>query len=241
MISGDLQKIYNTYLAVSRKSRNKPFKLRENFEGFESKTEYSMLIKLEYFFKRFPNINKETYFKAPYELWKDKDFFALDFYTTPVATRAYTLYKKQLLEQSPDNDANLEFIRESLMFIGKYCSTGGITLEQYFTHQSGATYDWMKHIRQNLISPYVVYGFTGVDDLLYRTPEDERDLLLGEFADKFYIYKQKYNESKLAKQLVVQGLQRVRLWTQQTNTLSGENTSNYGNIKKEESKETKQE
>jgi len=240
MISDNLKKIYNTYLVTSRKSRNKPFKLRENFEDFEAKIEYSVLIKLEHFFRRFPLVNMEAYFKAPYELWQDKDFFALDFYTTPVATRAYTLYKKQLLEQSPDNDANLEHIRQSLMFISKYCVTNKITLEQYFVQQSGVTYDWMKHVRQNLVSPYVVFGFTGVDDLLYRTPEDEKDLLLGEFADKFYIYKQKYNESKLAKQLVVQGLQRVRLWTEQNNNLSGENNSNPDNINKERN-ENKQE
>lgn len=240
MISDNLKKIYNTYLVISRKSRNKPFKIRENFEEFETQKEYSMLIKLEHFFKRFPTVDKETYFKAPYELWKDKDFFGLDFYTTPVATRAYTLYKKQLLEQSPDNDANLEHIRQSLMFISKHCVTNKITLEEYFTRQSGVTYDWMKHVRQNLVSPYVVFGFTGVDNLLYRTPEDEKDLLLGEFADKFYIYKQKYNESKLAKQLIVQGLQRVRLWTEQNKNLSGENVSNPDNINKERN-ENKQE
>lgn len=37
----DLEKdIYNKYLRISRTRQNKPYKLRLNFEGFESKDEF---------------------------------------------------------------------------------------------------------------------------------------------------------------------------------------------------------
>jgi len=72
------------------------------------------------------------------------------------------------------------------------------------------TYTWMKQIRQGQISPYVIFGFKGIDDLIYNTPEDERDLLMGDFGDRLYNYKEKYNRSKYAKQLIIIGLNRIK-------------------------------
>ena len=46
-VSETLKSIYNTHLVVSRRSRNKPFKVRQDFEGFESSEDFNKwLIKL---------------------------------------------------------------------------------------------------------------------------------------------------------------------------------------------------
>ncbi len=205
-----LESIYNTHLVVSRRSRNKPFKVRKDFSGFESSDEYNKWVIMENFFRRFPSINKELYFKAPYELWKDKEYFGVDFFITPAATRAYTVYKKQLQEQDPDSDESLQYIKDSIITIGKYCEQNKINFDEYILEKPGVTYTWMKQIRQGQISPYVIFGFKGIDDLIYNTPEDERDLLMGDFGDRLYNYKEKYNRSKYAKQLITIGLNRIK-------------------------------
>lgn len=209
-ISQNLKSIYNTHLAVSRKTRGKPFKRREDFSDFETLPDFNKWKILEHFLNKFPNVDKELYFKAPYELWKDKDYFAVDFYITPAATRAYTTYKTQLQQQNPDFDESLTYIKESLLFISKYCKQNNLNLDDYILEKPGSIYTWMKHIRQGQISPYVIFGFSNIDDIIYNTPNDERDLLLGEFGDKLYYYKEKYNRSKYAKQLITIGLKRLK-------------------------------
>lgn len=209
-IGENIKSIYNTHLVVSRRSRNKPFKVRQDFDNFELSDDYNKWVILENFFKRFPTIDKELYFKAPYELWKDKEYFGPDFFITPAATRAYTVYKKQLQEQDPDSDESLQYIKDSIIFIGKYCEQNNINFDKYILEKLGVTYTWMKQIRQGQISPYVIFGFKGIDDLIFNTPQDERDLLMGDFGDRLYNYKEKYNRSKYAKQLITIGLNRIK-------------------------------
>ena len=155
-------------------------------------------------------MDKVLYFKAPYELWKDKEYFPVDFYIKPGAIKAYTTYKTQLQQQNPDLDESLEYIKKSLLFIGRYCEENKISINDYISNKIGSTYTWMKHIRNGSISPYVIFGFNYIDDIMSNTPMDERSLLLGEFANKFYHFKEKYNKSKLAKQLVTIGLNRIK-------------------------------
>lgn len=213
MVSENIKTLYNQHLSITRSEKNRPYKKRVNFDDFEKTKEYNILIKLEHFFKRFPNIDTQIFFKSPFKIWKDKDYFPLEFYVTPAATRSYTLYKKQLTEIDPDSDESLEFIRSSLIFIAKYCSTNNVAIDKYHLCQVGNTYDWMKHVRQGKISLYTIFGFNNIDNIFHKTPYDERDLLLGEISNKFYVYKEKYNKSKLAKQLVSKGLNRLKTWT----------------------------
>ena len=209
-ITDNLKFIYNLHLKISRLSKGKPYRFREDFNNFETEENYSKWIILEHFFNRFPNLDKEMYFKAPYMLWKDKEYFPIDFYITPAATRAYTTYKNQLQQQDPDNDEALEYIKQSLLFIAKYCKENNIKLKEYILDCSGAIYTWMKHIRQGQISPYIIFGFNETDDIIYNTPDDEKDLLLGEFGKNMYYYKEKYNKSKYAKQLITIGLKKLK-------------------------------
>ena len=222
MLTKKQQDLYNQHLRLSRSCRGKPFKLRQDFSKFKDEKKVNILKRLELFFDKYSNVNAELYFKAPYMIWEDKDYFDLDFYLSQPATRAYTVYKNQLLEQDPDNDSNDEFVRQSLMFIAKYCTAEQITLKQYFTLQSGATYDWMRHIRQFKISPYICFGFDNIDDIFHSTPGDEKNLLLGTFAEKYYLYKEKFNKSKHLKHMVKAGLGKINEWIEQKNKINAE-------------------
>lgn len=211
MLSEKQKNIYNTHLATSRKLKNKPFKIRQNFDKLDQTT-ISILVKLEYLFDKYPDINIKTYFEAPYKVWPDKEYFPLEYFATHQATKAYTLYKKQLLTDDIDSKEVTDKIIDSLTFIAKFCIQNKMTLEEYYTHKTGVTYTWMKHVRRGNILPYVIFGFKNIDNIFYDSPEDERDLLLGKFGNDFYIYKGKYNKSSNTKNMVVEGLKRIEKW-----------------------------
>jgi hypothetical protein len=211
MITEKQKNIYNSFLINSRKAKNQPFKVRTNFDKMSS-NDINILIRLEYFFNRFSDVDMDMYFTAPYKIWKDKDYFPLDYFLSQQATKAYTLYKKQLLDDDIDSEEILNKIKEGLSFIAKFCIKNNLSLRQYYTHKSGLTFSWMKHIRRGNILPYITFGFPKIDDIFYSTPEDERDMLLGSFSDKFYIYKSKFNKSKNAKFVIKKGLTIIEKW-----------------------------
>ena len=83
---------YNMFIIVSRGDRGKPFKLRKNFKGFEDKEEYLYLQRLCNIFKRNPSIEPFKFLSAPYKVWKNEEYFDLQFYTKPKAIKTYKLY-----------------------------------------------------------------------------------------------------------------------------------------------------
>ena len=198
------------YLAVSRSAKSKPFKLRKNFDDFDQSKDYAALKKVCRFFFQYPNINPRIFFLAPFKIYEDADFIPLDFYATRKAIKAYTTYSNQLQEESPDSEHHLEFIRTSLHFIGMFCLKHKILLRDYILFSEGATFSWMKHIRERNVSIYALFEFLNIDIALTEAAEDEKDLLLGKIKDNFIIYKNKYNKSKETKQLVLEGMKRIR-------------------------------
>lgn len=216
MVTEKEKEYYNTYLAVSRSCRNKPFTPRKNFEGFETTPEYIYINKISYFLSKFPQIKSSIFFKAPYELYPDVDIIDLKFYTTQKAIKAYTTYLNQLQEQSPDSEHNIEFIKESLRFIGMFCIKNKIPIEQYITHSGGSTYSWMKHVREHNVSIYSLFDFSNIFDIIHSTSKDEIDLLLSSIITHISGYKNKYDTSREARKLVEEGMKRIKLVVDKT-------------------------
>jgi hypothetical protein len=224
MLSEKQKRIYNSHLVNSRKQKNKPFNIKKDFSNINETTK-NILIKLEYLFNKYPDVDIDTYFAAPYNIWPDIEYFPLEYYTSPPATRAYTLYKKQQIDQDIDSDDTINKIKESITFIAKFCHLNGISLDQYYTYKQGITYSWMTHIRKTNIIPYVVFGFKNIDNIFFNSQEDERDLLMGTFAEKYYIYKNKFNKSKKAKHIIIEGLNRIKHWINKENELKKNNNT----------------
>ena len=67
----------------------------------------------------------------------------------------------------------------------------------------------MKHVKKHEISIYSLMDFPEISNIISNTPEDERELFLGEMSRYFWGYKTKYIQSKLAKEFVEQGLKKV--------------------------------
>ena len=112
-------RIYNTHLVVSRTLKNKPFKVKKSFEGFEEDPKYVAIKRLSNFFTRYPDVDMTTYFKAPYKLYNDVEYFDLNYLSSPRAIKSYTIYKQLLTQTLPDTQ--FDSVKESLVFISRFC------------------------------------------------------------------------------------------------------------------------
>lgn len=210
MINKREKDLYNLYLIVSRSSRNLPFKLKQNFDDFDNTPNHLYVKKICNFLLQFPQINPTNFFKAPYMIYTDVEHIGLNFYITQKAITAYTLYMKQIQEESPDSNNNIEFIKNSLKFIGMFCIKNKISIDDYLTYATGITYSWMKHIKEHNISIYVMFIFPNIIEVIQSTPKDELDLLLGSIATNIQTYNNRYDTSKTAKHIVKEGFERVK-------------------------------
>lgn len=205
------KRLYNLYIAISRSARNKPYRLRKDFSKFEDKKEYLYVKKINNFLSRFPNVKKEYYFKAPFAIYPDQEYFNIDFFATQKAIKVYTLFMKQLDEECPDSDDQLRFIKDSLRFIGMFCIKQNIKLEDYINKREGTTYVWMKHIKNREVSIYSLFEFKNIQQTVNESPEDIKDILLGEnLVKNLFTYKTRYTKSIQAKTLVQQGLNKIK-------------------------------
>ena len=207
MLEQKLQDLYNVYIRVSRSSRGKPFKYRKDFTDFDpSQTVY--LHRINNLLTRYKHITAEDYFTAAFELNKDEDHIPLSFFSTMAGVKAYTLFKKEQLELPPDHQ--LEFIKESLKFIAHFCIEQKIPLNQYITHQTGLTYDWMKHVRAHKVSLYALMEFSNLHDIISSVPEDESYMLLEDIPKRYTVYRARYVKAIEAPELVSKGIKRLK-------------------------------
>lgn len=158
---------------------------------------------------KYPHINPEDYFTAPFKVYPNAEHFALDYYAGMGGVGAYSMYMKQLQEMPPDSEEQLNFIKDSLKYIGSFCIKNNITLEQYPEFKTGITYSWMKQIKKHEISVYVLMEFAEICNIIKEVAEDERELFLGEIGKYYWGYKSKYIQSKFAKQLVQEGMSKI--------------------------------
>jgi hypothetical protein len=90
----DLQKkIYNAHLSVSRRAKNLPFKLRQEFSKINDTTALC-LQKLEIFFTKHKEVNINEFFLAPFKIYPEGQTFPLKFFTTQKAITVYKIYKE---------------------------------------------------------------------------------------------------------------------------------------------------
>ncbi len=203
------KRLYNSYLIASKVIRKKPFTLRKNFSGFEDSDNYFYLKKISNFLDKYPQIKQDLYFQAPYALYKDTDFFPLQFFASQKAIKTYTLYLQEIREQSPDSDAQMQLIKDSLRFIANFCLKNKIPIEKYITYKPGITYAWTVHLREHKITIYSLFEFPELYEILKSIPLDEKSLLLDDIDDHIHAYKNRYNNSTNAKNLVQTGIKKL--------------------------------
>jgi len=201
--------IYNKYIAVSRSSQNKPFRLRKDFTDFESTEYYAYVKKLSYFFTKFPHINLDDFFKAPYEIYKDTDF-DLKFYISQRALKVYTLFNQKTRALPPDSDEQLYGIKKSLQYILTFCNNQSILIDDYISHKSGGIPSCALHLKQCKVTMYTLLGFNQFEKTINSSDIEYIKHVLGDIYDNIPTFRTKFISSKIAKKLSRVGIDKIR-------------------------------
>lgn len=206
-----LEKIYNTYLKVSRTQNNKPFRYRKNFEGFENEKNYLPVLRLKNFFLRHPQIKMEDYFLAPYIVFSsEKDsYYDLGFYNSQQAVKVYTMYNKKLLMEDPDSDLQLQKIKEGLVFIRNFCLEKKISLEEYTQYKSEKIHDFLIHLTNKQISIYNLFPLKGAEVTLKQYDFELLQFILKDIASRISHLRTKFYASSQAKKFCAAGLKKI--------------------------------
>lgn len=196
----DLQKsIYNTYLAVSRTAQDKPYKKRKNFSDMDDGV-LKLLGRLEKLFTSHPSINIKEFFEAPYDIYDDKPFYPLSFYSTIRAINCYNDYQKKLQVLDPDNEKTLYRLVDSFKMILEYCKEHAITLEEYATYVEPDAHiaTILEHLKKHQISFYTLHALK-----LEKMPVDSDilDFAISNFWVVFQRTRTKYYTSRKLKLL----------------------------------------
>ena len=201
--------IYNRYLAVSRGSQGKPYKLRKDFSNFADDSNYFYIKKLSMFFNRFKHIDIEEFFKAPFSIYNDQ-LFDLKFYTSQRALKVYTLFnqRKQLIP--PDHDDQLYGIKKSLQYILRFCNNNNIDIDDYISHTDGGLPSFVMHLKHCNVTVYTLFGFEDFERVLGSIDRDHLKFTLGELVDNIPQFRTRFMTSTLAKKLVRSGVNKLK-------------------------------
>lgn len=192
--------MFNKHLAVSRAEKNKPFKLRKDFADIVNTDKHKFLKRIATLVAKHPEINIDLFFKAPYKLYPDVEYFGLDYFSTMRAIKAYTTYKKQVFLQDPDSQ--IEQVKDSLKFIAHFCIENNIYFHQYPYHRNTDLFTWMQHYKQNKINVYSVMEFPNIFSSVKSLAEDIQKIFVSEFVEQFQTLYTSYNKSQNLKPYV---------------------------------------
>jgi len=216
----NIQELYNTFLRISRKKQDKPYKLRSNWEDFENHKHYNLLIKLKSFFDRNYIVNVEDYFTAPYEVYEEEGFYDLDFYNSMTAVKVYNLFcdKKKNLE--PDCEVQQEAVLRGINFIKKFCITKQINLSDYLKYKEpGANVNsFVVHLKEKNISIYNLFPFKEFDKVYSSIDYSILKFILNDLASRISFFRTKFYSSKTTKNIAITGLKIIEQKIQQKTT-----------------------
>jgi len=204
-----VEQIYNTYLSVSRGHQNKPWKARKDFEGFDKTPDGILCVRLDMFFKRFPQINVKDFLLAPYVIYKDEEHFPLNFYLTQKAIACYSLLQSQRAEELPDTDGHVKHILESLKYLATTCINEKITLKQYSNLKTGYTWRCLEDYRNKQINLYVLLSLPGFDTMFNSMQVQDKEIYLKTVANDIVKFKMRLNNSDKAKKIITEAFKRI--------------------------------
>ena len=203
------EEVYNLYLSISRGLKNKPWKPRKDFEGFD-KTESGILcLRLSTFFSRFPQIRPKEFMEAPYKLYKDEDYFDLKFYLTQKAISCYTTVQKLKQEEQPDSDSHISNIIETVKYIGSKCLSEKINFEQYCSKKTGYTWEIVNDFVNGKINLYFLLALPKFYRIFDTIPEQDKELYFKSSYKEIVKFKMRLNTSVKAKKIINESIKRL--------------------------------
>ena len=213
MLNDFQQRVYNCYLSTTRSALKQPFTLRKDFSDFTEESEYYRYTKkLAMFFRKFPNIDMQQYFRAPFEIYKDGEQYDMKFFISQKAIALYSMYVKRLNDESPDSPDQILHIRNSLVFIIKFCRDNHISIDNYIYYKSpgATTEDFLTHYRNRNVSIYVLLKMPGFENVVYSLDEELRELFFDDVLDKISTFKIRLYKSDKAKPLIEKTINSIK-------------------------------
>lgn len=205
------QNIYNTYLKTSRSRKNLPFKFRKNFSNFQDTEQYVYVKKLGLFFNKFPHIDMQMFFDAPYEMYPEDDSYDLRFYITPKAIKMYSLYIKQIDAKKPDSDEQIDFIKKSLMNIFVFCRDNNLQLSDYLNHKTNNVHTFIMHIRERKVSLYILLCLPGFGEIIESYPNSQLEFTTGKkFQEELANYRTSLYNCMKVRAICNDGLSKIK-------------------------------
>ena len=193
------KQIYNQHLKSSRSYQNKPWRSRVNFDNISPVEEE--LIKKINFILTTKNISPDDYFRAPYELWKDKKYYPLEYFARFKAVKAYNLWIEKLFFEDPDNEIVINMVKEGFLFIFEQCKKNNLqTIEEYFTLK---TYypEFVVALSEHNINYYNILAISNYDKILKSFPKEDVDFIVTGFYNTIDSLRARYYKSAKLKKL----------------------------------------
>ena len=204
------QDIYNTYLSVSRGFKNKPWKARKDFNGFEKTEDGILCTRLELFFSRFPQILVKEFLQAPYALYKDEEYFPLKFYLTQKAISCYSIVQKQKQEEMPDSESHVKDILISIKHIAETCINEKISFANYINSKKGYTWRVLQEFVDKKLNVYVLIALPNFNNILDSTQEQDKQVYLNNVYKEIVKYRMRLNNSEQAKKIINEAFKRLQ-------------------------------
>ena len=204
-----IQDIYNTYLSVSRGHKNKPWKPRKDFDGFDKTEDGIICVRLELFFSRFPQISIKEFFLSPYLLYKDEDYFPLKFYLTQKAISCYGIIQKQKLEEMPDSESHIKDIMATVGYIAKICLNEKIKFTTYYNTKSGYTWRCLQDYVDKKINLYFLLALPNFNVIFDSLQIQDKEVYLANVHADIAKFKIRYNNSTRAKKIITAALKKL--------------------------------
>jgi hypothetical protein len=193
-ITEDEKRIYNAFLIASKKAKNKPFRLRQNFTDISDEI-YISLKKLGVFFNTNQTISCNDFFWAPYEVYSKEEYFDLSFYHMRKAIIAYSQYMRKKETQDPDNELTIQDCKDALKNIYNQCLQNSITLSQYKTSQPPVPL-FLINLKSHLINFYILHGLD-VEKQIKGIEPELLDFYCKDFYDLFFLLPESHHKALL--------------------------------------------
>jgi|TARA_R110002012_G_scaffold23568_2_gene79886 hypothetical protein len=210
MINDREKSIYNSFLYASRKAKNKPVRLRQNFDNIESKDEVA-LKKLNLLLSKYTHINYSDFFIAPYKVYGADNYFDLTFFNTRRAIKCYSMYCKDKQVQNPDSEDSIDTLRECLKFIFNFCIEEKITLAQYKNYVGVEAYNSIPlvftHLKNHKINFYLLHALNM--DPVIKKQDETLNWIISDFYDLYSKTRSKFASSKLLKNKAKKGVKII--------------------------------
>ena len=207
-ITPEEKTIYNSFLISSKKSKNKPFKLRQNFSNLSDEI-YIALKKLSTFFTNNKNISINDFFWAPYEVYSKEEYFDISFYNTRKAIIAYTQYMRQKETQDADSESCINECKTGLKHIYNFCANQHIDINKYKQLNNTSIPIFLLHLKEHKINFYILHGLA-IESQIKRIESDLLDFYFKDFYDIYYKTRTKYTTSSKLKHTIKQALEIIQ-------------------------------